>query len=135
MFQPQQSQINVYLYNSYDQYKKASVNARSQLLAFVKEGVERYEEVLKDIKPEDYEAGIRGYSYREMAIKLAAGKQFINKVADKAYLKSNIWGNYYLLISRKKIKDWNGKPTNKPEIFDWIKENYPQHVIIDQTKY
>lgn len=53
----------------------------------------------------------------------------------KAYLKSNIWGNYYLIVSRKKVRDWKGNRLRKPEIIEWINENYPEHQIVDQTKY
>jgi len=53
----------------------------------------------------------------------------------KAYLKSNVWGNYYVIIGRKKVLDRMGKTYNKPDIIEWIAAHYPNAIVIDQTKY
>lgn len=51
----------------------------------------------------------------------------------KAYLKANVWGNFYLIVSRRKVRDWKAtyNKITQSEILDWIEENYPQYKLIN----
>ena len=53
----------------------------------------------------------------------------------KAILKSNIWGNYYLLVSGRKVREWKGSVHNKPEIIEFVVNNYPEYTFVDKTYY